>query len=230
MCFNATTSLITFSISILCTGYLLYYGSINHNKCDIFFGIIVLLIGLMQLIEFFLWKNQSCNKNNHFFSLLIWVLLYLQPIINCITYYHLYPQNRFFSVRFITFYYLLYTACFLYILYYLTTLSLCTKPSATSCRLVWAPFLIKQNIFLFYFCFLLYFGFGIIFSIETFLNHYNDIMRYRIRYLFLPITLFISIIYLYYKESIFFISSSDFFGSLWCFLAVFLGIVGVLHI
>jgi len=87
MCFNATTSLITFTISLMSSMYLVYNGIHENNKNDILFGILVILIGLMQLIEYFLWNNQKCNKINHVFSLLIIVVLYLQGIITSLLYY-----------------------------------------------------------------------------------------------------------------------------------------------
>ena len=72
MCFNATTSLITFTISLMSSIYLLYNGIYKNNKNDILFGILVILIGLMQLIEYFLWNNQKCNKKNHRY--IIWYI------------------------------------------------------------------------------------------------------------------------------------------------------------
>ena len=62
MCFNSKTSIITFTISVLCSVWLL---SQQDNKCDIFFSVVVFLIGCMQLIEYFLWENQDCSKNSY---------------------------------------------------------------------------------------------------------------------------------------------------------------------
>ena len=81
MCYNQTTSMVTFSISVICFTYLLYYGLKTDNNYDIFAAIVTILIGFMQLIEFFLWRSQDCSKTNHFLSLLIIVLLYSQCII-----------------------------------------------------------------------------------------------------------------------------------------------------
>ena len=62
MCYSETTSLVAFSISVICFSYLLYYGLKTDNKYDIFAAIVTILIGFMQLIEFFLWRNLT-NKN-----------------------------------------------------------------------------------------------------------------------------------------------------------------------
>ena len=105
MCFNSNTSLVAFIISVVCSVYLYMNGINKNNKCDLFFSVVVFLIGCMQLIEYFLWENQDCIKNryNHIFSLFIMVLLTLQGIVLCIVYYRLYPKNRYFNNTFVTF-------------------------------------------------------------------------------------------------------------------------------
>ena len=35
----------------------------------------------MQLLEYFIWKNQECNMTNHNLSLLVLVLITIQPIL-----------------------------------------------------------------------------------------------------------------------------------------------------
>ena len=57
MCFNAPVSLTTFLIGIIGSIRLFY---LNYKAEAIFYAWVV----LMQLIEFFLWRNQPCNKTN----------------------------------------------------------------------------------------------------------------------------------------------------------------------
>ena len=61
MCFNSTTSLVAFSISVACSVYLYYNGTVHNNKSDVFFSAVVFLIGSMQLVEYFLLENQKKN-------------------------------------------------------------------------------------------------------------------------------------------------------------------------
>ena len=52
MCYNATTSATAFTISVLCSIYLIYSGNKTHNNVDIYAGIATIMIGLIQLVEF----------------------------------------------------------------------------------------------------------------------------------------------------------------------------------
>ena len=90
MCFDANTSLATFSISFLSAAYL--YN--KNNKLDKFLAVVTILIGLMQLLEFFIWRNQQCSQINHMLSLLIIVLLTIQPILGVNYYNKLVPMNE----------------------------------------------------------------------------------------------------------------------------------------
>jgi hypothetical protein len=226
MCFDVTTSLIAFSISILCS-----YSLLQGSKNDTFFGIGVFLIGLIQLNEFFLWQNQTCSLMNHLLSLSIIVILYLQCVIMCMVYYTLYPV-RAVHPMIVQVYIALYTCFTAYLLYVLNQAKLCSRPKG-SCRLAWAPYtyLGKQHPFLLLIHILFYFIPFFIFVIETITYHLNDVLRYKVRYACLPVTFMLGVLFAFTKESFTFpLSYVDVFGSLWCFLSVVLGIVGVLHI
>jgi len=249
MCFNATTSLLTFSISVLCFGYLLYYGIKKNNNYDVFASIVVILIGLMQLIEYFLWKNQNCslNINNHFWSIMIMVLLALQPIVTCAAYKFLFKSanmilnNIMFVICFI---YVIFTG---YLVYFLNKKNLCSRPSNKSCRLEWGPFkeltvftklkqvdftynnLYKFILFVIFFAvYFLLFGYSFGWY-DTLLKgkFFEGYIKYPVRYSVLPITYLYSLIYSYYQEGTTWV---DIFGSFWCFNAVAFGIVSILHI
>jgi len=251
MCFNSTTSLVAFSISVACSAYLYYNGTVHNNKSDLFFSAVVFLIGCMQLIEYFLWENQNCtnngnsnnsNNSNHIFSLIIMVLLTLQGIVSCIVYYCLYPNNRYFNNTFVMFYLVIYSVFFVYMMNYLKNFKLCSAPSSKSCRLKWAPYdvMAKNNIPMLIIHLVLYSAAGIILGVETLNNNVSDIFKYKTRYAVLPIVFILSILYVIFKEinlsiklfnnPLFFLDYADVFGSVFCFSAVLLGIISVLHV
>jgi len=66
----------------------------------------------------------------------------------------------------------------------------------------------------------------------------KDFLKYKIRNIFLPTTFMLSLLYVAVTcdKSIsifnpeFYLKNADVFGTFWCFIAVFLGIIGVLHI
>lgn len=241
MCYNQTTSFVAFSVSAFFFIYLLYYGLKNNNKYDIYAAVVTILIGFMQLLEFFIWRSQDCSKINHYLSLLVIFLLYLQGIIACGTSMFLFTDLKinYFSY-FISVVCIIFTIITFFTLKWLNKQHLCSRPSKNSCRLTWAPFalfiknlkgLLYGSAFIsFYFILLFTSIFIQIFSINKNLTQINlnyEFLKYPIRYLFLPITFLIAFLYSIYYEGI---SYADIFGSFWCFIAVGFGIVSALHI
>jgi len=226
MCVDATTSMIAFSVSVVCS-YLLW----NGTKNDRFFSIGVFLIGLIQLNEFFLWRNQTCGIVNHLFSLSIVVILWLQSVLMLSSFYLFYPVRILPS--FVTDGYLVSCTAFTaYLLSILHQTRLCSRPKG-SCRLAWSAYtyLSKERPALLWIHFLFYFIPFFIFFVETFAYHRDDALRYKVRYAFLPFTFALAIAFGIYKGFLTSpLSYADVFGSLWCFLSVALGIIGVLHI
>lgn len=125
---------------------------------------------------------------------------------------------------------------------YLNKFKLCSKPSETSCRLKWAPYsvLATHNIPMLIIHLAFYAFAGIIIGAETINSNMADIMKYKVRYSVLPIMFTASILYILYKEishaqqflknPFIFLDYIDVFGSIFCFSAVILGIVSVMHI
>ena len=79
--------------------------------------------------------------------------------------------------------------------------------------------------------------FSMFFDIYNFNN--KDFKKYPLRHLFIPITFFFTILYIlkqnndiinYIKNPLIFTKHIDIWGSLWCFSAIFLGIVSILEI
>ena len=76
MCYSATTSFLTFIIMALSTIFLICRNYPN----DRWFAIVFISAGLMQLLEYFMWKDQSCGRMNHLATMLALLLLMIQPI------------------------------------------------------------------------------------------------------------------------------------------------------
>lgn len=76
MCYSATTSFLTFIIMALSTIFLICRNYPN----DRWFAIVFISAGFMQLLEYFMWKDQSCGQMNHISTMLAFILLLIQPI------------------------------------------------------------------------------------------------------------------------------------------------------
>jgi hypothetical protein len=76
MCYNQTTSFLTFTIMAISTIYLIYRNYPN----DRWVAIVFISAGLMQLLEYFMWKDQSCGLMNHLATIGALLLLLIQPI------------------------------------------------------------------------------------------------------------------------------------------------------
>lgn len=228
MCFDATTSILAFTICLVCSIYLLWNGATTRNKYDLFFSAPVILIGLMQLNEYFLWKNQTCGWMNHAWSLVIIVVLALQPIVCSIAYTYLFKGGLGHSVGYICGLYALFTIYFLSVL---NQHSLCSRPSKHGCRLVWAPLEQKDpftallfQIFIAVYFLLLVYSFGVFDTNRVIQDGYR---KYPIRYILLPLSVIIGVWYSYYTNGK---KWRDVFGTVWCFVGVALGIISCLHI
>ena len=82
MCFNASSSLITFIIGIIGSFTLMKYGNRKFKNENIVFGIFFIFIAFIQLMDFCFWidlKNKL--KLNHFVTLIGPLLNVGQPLI-----------------------------------------------------------------------------------------------------------------------------------------------------
>lgn len=77
MCFNAEVSITTYTIGVLGCLMLIKNKQENYIPEAIFF----LWVVHMQLIEFFLWKNQPCNVINQEVSRIGMIVNNMEPII-----------------------------------------------------------------------------------------------------------------------------------------------------
>jgi len=86
MCWNQYISLNTFLFSTFVLLLIAYNNNVSPYKINDFDSIYVYLFFmsfiLMQLIEFFIWRNLNNHKLNHLFSLLGAFLIFIQPIMS----------------------------------------------------------------------------------------------------------------------------------------------------
>lgn len=224
MCFNKETSISIYTFGVLCSVYLVYRGLSKKINVDIYSGILLFFIAQMQLIEYFLWKNQKCNFNNKLASSFIMPLLYFQ--ILAIYVMHLYfnkltpIKNK--KIKIISFLMLLFTLLTIYIVYILKKNfdKICSFKDEKSCRLIWKPFefLYKYNYLIIFLFIILYFAVSMPCFMEQKKYFRNSIFK---------LTLIFSILYaIFYKGKHFVIL----FSGVWCFLCGLYGPICILNI
>lgn len=215
MCFNKESSIIAFTIGIVCSYLLIKKANKLHDKYYILVAVLLILISIMQLIEFFLWLNQKCNNTNYIFSLLIIVLLWAQPFITYIAYTYIYkkkiPQTHKVILT-------IWTLLMLLVLYLCSQQNMCSLADKDSCRLIWNPFtFIKEN-------YIVIFILMILFYFYIFNLAFHKIKNSTNTRAFLVILIGVIISLLYYKGKKWY----TIFGSIYCFFCVFYGIVELL--
>lgn len=216
MCFNKETSIIAFIIGILCAGILINRGNNEENNVDILSGILLIVIASMQIVEYFLWKYDSCGQKNRIASYFLLLVLYSQPII-----YYFYKSKilgdkyKKFNIIFLCITIILFFTFFMKYIY--SSKKLCSLKNIKTGRLEWAPLKIMYDKRIWWF--LVFGAYLYLFNIKV--NDTQDKVNF-IRKYFIIISLIISLIYSYV------LTGKDFFanmGSLWCFMCVFYGIV-----
>lgn len=238
MCFDAKTSLRTFSIAMISATYLFAYSYFTKSKkvmrIDIFSAIIIIFVGFIQLLEYFIWSDQSCGKQNRIASFLIPVTLYLQIIIFTFAAFYLFNITNKTAVYFTNILLSVFTLLFLIsvkIIYDAPQSDLCSFP-INSERLQWGPFTYLMDykinghyvgLLLILFNVSLYLFIPIFFSLFCI----DYFLLFPVRYSMIALSLITSIMY-----SIFYCGFNlfDAFNSLWCFLANSFAIVSMFHI
>ena len=77
MCFDAKTSMEGFIISSIGTGMLYFSGDKNNEKFAYFW----LSVTLIQLWEYFIWKNIKNKESNRFWTIILRINIALQPLV-----------------------------------------------------------------------------------------------------------------------------------------------------
>ena len=83
MCWNPDISINTFLLGALTLCFIYYSNTYTKYHTPIFdnrwFYVFTFLVILMQLVEYFIWKNIDIKRTNNFYSLIGWIILILQP-------------------------------------------------------------------------------------------------------------------------------------------------------
>ena len=221
MCFNDKASIGAFCIGMSSSIFLLYRGIKYNNPIDKLSAILIILITSMQIIEYILWKNQDCNEKNKIASWFLIIVLYLQPIIYYLFRYLLYGNkistfNFILNFIFIIIGVVVFTSFFL--LYIYPKKDLCSKENKKTGRIEWEPLKILSTKTVWLILIIIfYFGFAELPFHTRILDEINLFRKY-----FIHTMLLIAIIYSIIKTGK---NMFSVMGSLWCFLAVFYGIV-----
>ena len=180
MCWNETISLNTFLFSSFVLGLIIYNNEMTMYKMKeinkwvyIFLGLII----IVQLIEFFIWKNIQNKNYNIFFTTLLFTVFFLQPISTMILINDKTIQTNMLSMYFIIFIPL--------VIYILTTSTIYSSVSIFghlqyNLPLSFQKKLILFLLWIFFFLFPLFyekytsgFLFGLLTLIIMFIQYYN---------------------------------------------------------
>ena len=222
MCINEETSMTAFLIGCGLSIYILYRGIKKKNKYDFVVGCLFISIASMQLLEYFIWKNQKCNSKNSFFTILLVVLL----LIQIITYYL--ATNSVFKINDIIIHIsiILSIIVFGYLIVILVKNKdkLCSKPSLKSCRLQWdsLKYLYNNNRVI-----TLIGGFLYFFMMYKLKKNVDGGIRPFLSKHMNTLVLILSVILAIILEKKHFF---NIFGSFWCFICAFYPIVYLLKL
>jgi hypothetical protein len=84
MCLSEGVSLFVFILCSLTCVYLYQRNRVNDRWIAILFG----YIGTIQLLEYFMWKDQECSGLNQQSSRIAFYIVMLQPIVSLLVAYH----------------------------------------------------------------------------------------------------------------------------------------------
>jgi hypothetical protein len=219
MCFNEKTSLLAGGAGLTSAIYLLLRNRPGGE--DLSTGLLILVVCVIQFIEWKLWQDTTCsNKNKKYSKILMWTII-LQPVVYTLLTYinrrHFgISKNNFATVGLIA---LVYTMIGLYSIYSIhkSDITNCTQTKCGHCRLSWGFMEILHKIKpLFYY--LLAIGYIVVFASSP-LSY--SLFRTRI----LQGILLASIALSWHYDKL---HVASIWGSLWCFLSVFYGIIYIL--
>ena len=143
MCFSPEVSMTTFIIvSVSC----IYIYLRNYPSCRPL-TFILFTVGLMQLAEFFIWKDQNCGRQNHLATLIAFVILCLQPIVlMLIFYFYKLLKINYVHLSYLVVIYILFFVFFIINSIFNNTSKLCSKSHKNLSYLVWGYDPVFKNI------------------------------------------------------------------------------------
>lgn len=234
MCVNQETSLATFLLGTFCAGYIARRGTAETTTV----ATILVLVSLMQLIEFFMWRDQDCGTTNRLASLAAIVVLFLQPVVLLLVVIAIARKRQkplsFGHRSAATLVVLALATSFGLIMYRALKLeksqadALCSLKDPHSCRLQWSVLrILFENMapVVIAVAFTAYFG-GLLY--DAYLSKYvlgistEKILGWGVSLGVLATSLLYA--FAYHRRQFYLI-----FGSVWCFLALFGGVAGVLY-
>lgn len=214
MCFNKEVSLLMFVIG-LATVIKLYthnvVGTINASK-DIILGTAILGIALMQLLEYFIFLNESKTTTNLILSFMIhiFILLHVVALVSTNLYYSMFdsPETKDLYIPVLVFF-----ALFLFFFIAVTFTTNWSKAYTlkNSCRLSWGAYKDPNNKYITW-------GMGLSYVAILFMLFYV-LMGYKGLAIILPTCLFSYMFSRYFDIN-------GTMGSYWCFLVLILCILG----
>ena len=224
MCFNETTSIVAGMIGMLSGVYLIYRNKPGSN--DLINGILVMLISLVQFVEYKIWQDPTCSKKNRVYSIVLILVLIAQPILLFVIGYSLKDRltidqthfNRTISLV-IGFIIISFTTIYILLPY---KDRLCTQKSSGSCRLSWGfldildtyhPWIGRLCIISYMICF---------YYVVQYLKIPTNLIEAHLIQFLLVVSLLVS----WYYDSV---NLKSIWGSLWCFLSAFYGVVCILN-
>lgn len=219
MCFNEKTSILAGSAGLLTAAYLLLRN--RPDSEDFSSGLLILVICVVQFIEWKIWQDTTCSSKNKLYSKILMWTIFLQPILFTSLVFYFRKKfgvkaEAFKKVGIIGFVYLIIGV---YAIYLIENGSIenCTKVKCGHCRLSWGFMEILSQIKPILYC-LLAVGYISIFSI---IPLKTSLLRKMIQSSILIASLVLS----WYFDSL---NIASIWGSLWCFLSIFYGIIYIM--
>ena len=203
MCFNAESSITTFFI-VFCCSLFLYIRNYTYGRT---LALIFFTVSLMQLAEFFMWKDLECGQINDFATKFAFIVLCLEPLIVTFAVYNYnvsrIPQKY---LKYIFYLYLVFFGFFIIRTIFYNK-KVCSLPSNNK-HLIWDHDSIMSTFpkILIYVFWILYFG-----SIILFISFKNIEVGITYTLLFLLTIVFAK----YFTRNN---KNSDTWKSLWCII------------
>lgn len=206
MCFSANSSLFSFLVVSGCCLFIFLRKYPFSQPFSLFF----FTVGLMQLAEFFIWKDLNCGWMNHYGTKMAFITILLQPIIAVFSVYF-YNLSKLKSV-FLRYVFIFYVFFFGFLIVWTLLFrdkKLCSFPNKKSGHLIWDinpivdyfPNFITYILFTFFY----FLSFSLLLTFKKFLIGLSY-------FLLLSITLILSI-FIYFNKN-----ASSSWKSFWCFL------------
>ena len=216
MCFNKETSISAFIIGTLFTVLDIKKGYTKNDAFTLFFGFISIFIVIIQLLEYFIWRDIKNIAMNNKISLLIILITFFQPIIFLFIYSIIYKKPLPYWIIIVAIIYIFNNKS----LFNLDNKKLITVVDKSSKKLLWATFEKTGNIKML--GTLLYWV--MIGTLVFKLYKMNDRRMNQLLKNIGVITLFtLFVVYLYRPES--FKKIKAIFSTLWCIFCIFIPIV-----